>query len=279
MDVSSKILIVCFILIAAIFFIKVKFVKFPGFMSVFRRPQKRTPSNVKGATQGDTVSHQNEKPNDEVVGNIKASKKAIANKNQSASDLNLDPHLRELLLDPAFKGFWKIIVRRKGQIQTLLKWLDKSEIWLGVTAGLTAMSAFAVVYTFWENTINNPNHFAAISYAVFFVFVSIGLYKYISRRTDVQRVELKLRTALDRHESQIRDWEKRHSDLQKKLENNQVDGATKTETVIEQNQSLHIRNEQLTKHNREQASKILKLESELKKFTKIKPTPKLKFWK
>ena len=197
-------------------------------------------------------------------------------KNPSFEKPSIDPLLLDLVHDPALKGFWALVVRRKNNLKYLLGWLDKIEIWLGVSAGLLGMSIFAVFFNFWEETVKDPNSFAAVSYAIFFIFVVNGVYRYSSRKTKIERLEKELTTMQDLHEKHLENIKKQHAEEINVYANNLVKGETRSETVIEQNKSLYTRNEQLNTHIQELNRSTEKLQFELTKLQR--PKSKLKFW-
>jgi len=187
------------------------------------------------------------------------------------------PELLELLHDPALKGFWALIVQRKATVRLLLHWLDKTEIWLGVSAGLLGMAVFAISYDFWEGIIKNPNLYPAISYSIFFAFLVNGIYRYTSRRAEIKRLNAELKSVNELHTKHVEDLQFEHNrEIEHYLKNLQK-GETRSETVTEQNKSLHIRNKQLNAEIQKNKRTISRLESELSKFTNKKS--RMIFWK
>ena len=189
----------------------------------------------------------------------------------------VDPELLELLHDPALKGFWSLIVRRKASVRSLLHWLDKTEIWLGVSAGLLGMAVFAISYDFWESIVKNPNIYPAISYCIFFVFVVNGIYSYTSRRSEIERLNAELKTVNELHSKYVEDLKCKHNEEIERHKENLEKGKTRSETVIEESKSLKIQNEQLQADNQKHLLIISRQERELSKFTSKKR--RIIFWK
>ena len=133
------------------------------------------------------------------------------------------------------KGFWALIVQRKETVRLLLHWLDKTEIWLGVSAGLLGMAVFAISYDFWEGIIKNPNLYPAISYSIFFAFLVNGIYRYTSRRAEIKRLNAELKSVNELHTKHVEDLQFEHNrEIEHYLKNLQK-GETRSETVTEQN--------------------------------------------
>ena len=195
---------------------------------------------------------------------------AIKTDSPTKNSQTVAPELLELLHEPALKGFWSLIVRRKEAIRWLLHWLDKTEIWLGVSAGLLGMAVFAISYDFWEGVVKNPNIYPAISYSIFFVFVVNGIYRYTSRRTEIERLNAELKSVNDLHTKYVEDLQFQHNEEIEHYHANLQKGETRSETVTEQNKSLHIRNEQLNVEIQKHLLTITRLENELSKFTNKK---------
>lgn len=187
------------------------------------------------------------------------------------------PELLELLRDPALKGFWAFIVGRKETVKRLLHWLDKTEIWLGVSAGLLGMAVFAISYDFWEGVVKNPDMYPATSYSIFFVCVVTGIYRYTSRRSEIERLNAELRSVSKLHKKYVEDLKFDHNKEIEHYVKNLQQGETRSETVTEQNKSLHIRNEQLHGEIQKHLLTVSRLENELLKFTDKKN--RIIFWK
>lgn len=193
------------------------------------------------------------------------------------SSQTAEPELLALINDPALQGFWSFMLKRKKKVTWFLEWVAKTEIWLGVSAGLLGMSVFAISYDFWDGVVKNPNIYPAISYSIFFVFVVNGIYSYTSRKSEIERLNAELKSVNELHSKYVEDLNRQHNEEIAHYLKNLQKGETRSETVTEQNKSLHIRNEQLHAEIQKHLRTISRLESELSKFTSKKS--RIIFWK
>lgn len=183
---------------------------------------------------------------------------------------NLAPALQELSEDPSFRTFFDIIVRKKATVKKLLWMVDKTEIWFGVSTGLLGMSLAAIAYNFIDKVMNQKELFSAISYGIFFLAFSHGLYRYWSRKNALKRLENDLAQEKRINKDNIAVLKSEHDLEVNKLFDQLVERQSKNDHVLATNDALHRRNKNLSEKYQSLSEENQRLSAEIDRLRKSK---------
>ena len=201
---------------------------------------------------------------------FEASEKTIDTQQTVARHQKFDPILNEFNNDPTLTVLLDVVVRKKATIQKLLWLLDKTEIWFGVSTGLLGMALATIAYNFIDQVIINKQLFAAISYGIFLLAFSNGLYRYWSRKNDIKRLENDLDKERRTSQETVEALRKEHSVELNKLFEQLIDGQSTNDHVLATNEALFRRNTNLNEKYQLIIDENRKLKIELERFRRSK---------